>query len=112
MGSGGDYVGVIFDGDHDFEGLRSPKAHLDTVLRNLLNHLGRPFTLYVSILVVLRVAPPPLPPCIAYIIVNHGCREENSTHVCTLLRFACALDRTESIVESVVTLARPPPPVP
>ena len=26
------------------EGLRSPEAHLDTVLRNLLNHLGRPFT--------------------------------------------------------------------
>ena len=36
--------GVNFDGDHDFEGLRSPKAHLDTVLRNLLSHPRPPFT--------------------------------------------------------------------
>ena len=36
------FLGLIFDEDHDFEGIRSPKAHLDTVLRNLLNHLGRP----------------------------------------------------------------------
>ena len=34
--------GVIFDGDQDFEGLRSPRAHLDTVLRNLSRHLGHP----------------------------------------------------------------------
>jgi len=27
------FLGVIFNGDHDFEGNRSPKAHLDTVLR-------------------------------------------------------------------------------
>ena len=32
------FLGVVFDGDHDFEGLRSPRAHLDTVLRNLLSH--------------------------------------------------------------------------
>ena len=37
------FMGVIFDGNHDFEGLRSPKAHLDTVQTNLLNHLGSPF---------------------------------------------------------------------
>ena len=37
------FVGVVFDGDHDFEGPRDPKAHLDTVNRNLLDHLGRPF---------------------------------------------------------------------
>ena len=36
------FLGVIFDGDHDFEGLRSPRAHLDTVLRNLSRHLGTP----------------------------------------------------------------------
>ena len=24
-------LGVVFDGDHDFEGPRFPKAHLDTV---------------------------------------------------------------------------------
>ena len=35
---------VIFDGDHDFEGLRSPRTHLDTVLRNLSRHLGTPRT--------------------------------------------------------------------
>ena len=39
------FLGVIFDGDHDFEGPRSPSAHLDTVLRNLSSLLGRPFTL-------------------------------------------------------------------
>ena len=38
------FLGVIFDGDHDFEGLRSPRAHLDTVLRNLSRHLGHPRT--------------------------------------------------------------------
>ena len=38
------FLGVIFDGDHDFEGPRSPIAHLDTVLRK--RHLGTPFTLY------------------------------------------------------------------
>ena len=36
------FLGVIFDRDHDFEGPRSPKAHLDTVLRNLSSHLRRP----------------------------------------------------------------------
>ena len=36
------FLGVIFDGDHDFEGLRSPRAHLDTVLRNLLSHSRPP----------------------------------------------------------------------
>ena len=25
------FLGVVFDGDHDFEGPRSPKAHLDNV---------------------------------------------------------------------------------
>ena len=35
---------MVFDGDHDFEGPRSPRAHLDTVLRNLSSHTGRPFT--------------------------------------------------------------------
>ena len=34
---------MIFDGDNDVEGPRFPKAHLDTVLRNLSHHLGRPF---------------------------------------------------------------------
>ena len=38
------FLGGIFDGDDDFEGPRSPRAHLDTVLRNLSSHLGRPFT--------------------------------------------------------------------
>ena len=37
------FLGVIFDGDHDFEGPRAPKAHLDTVNRNQSHHLGRPF---------------------------------------------------------------------
>ena len=37
------FLGVIFDGDHDFEDLRSPRAHLDTVLRKLSRHLRRPF---------------------------------------------------------------------
>ena len=36
------FLGVIFDGDHDVEGLRSPSAHLDTVLINLSRHLGTP----------------------------------------------------------------------
>ena len=27
-------LGVVFDVDHDFEGPRAPKAHLDTVNRN------------------------------------------------------------------------------
>ena len=38
------FLGVIFDVDHDFEGPRSPNAHLDTVLRNLSRHLGTPRT--------------------------------------------------------------------
>ena len=38
------FLGVVFDVDHDFEGPRSPKAHLDTVLRNLSIHLGTPRT--------------------------------------------------------------------
>ena len=25
------FLGVVFDGDHGFEGPRAPKAHLDTV---------------------------------------------------------------------------------
>ena len=37
------FLGVVFDVDHDFEGPRAPKAHLDTVNRNLLDHLRRPF---------------------------------------------------------------------
>ena len=37
------FLGVVFDEDHDFEGPRAPKAHLDTVNRNLLHYLGRPF---------------------------------------------------------------------
>ena len=37
------FMGVIFDEDHlDFEGLRPPRAHLDTVLRNLSSHLSIP----------------------------------------------------------------------
>eukprot|EP00964_Phaeocystis_antarctica_P135060 scaffold99409_cov66-Phaeocystis_antarctica.AAC.3 len=36
------FLVVIFDGDHDFEGLRSPRAHLDTVLRNRLSHPRHP----------------------------------------------------------------------
>ena len=35
---------MVFDVDHDFEGPRAPKAHLDTVNTNLSHHLGRPFT--------------------------------------------------------------------
>ena len=38
------FLGVIFAGDHDFEGLRSLRAHLDTVLINLSRHLGIPRT--------------------------------------------------------------------
>ena len=37
------FMGVVFDVDHDFEGPRAPKAHLDTVNTNLLDHLRRPF---------------------------------------------------------------------
>ena len=37
------FLGVVFDVDHDFEGPRAPRAHLDTVNRNLSHHLGRPF---------------------------------------------------------------------
>ena len=37
------FLGVVFDVDHDFEGPRAPKAHLDTVNRNLSHHLGHPF---------------------------------------------------------------------
>ena len=29
------FLGVVFDGDHGFEGPRAPKAHLDTVNTNL-----------------------------------------------------------------------------
>ena len=39
------FLGVVFDGDHDFEGPRAPNAHLDTVNRNLSHHLRRPFIL-------------------------------------------------------------------
>ena len=39
------FLGVIFDEDHDFEGPRSPIAHLDTVLRNLLSHPRLPRSL-------------------------------------------------------------------
>ena len=38
------FLGVVFDVDHDFEGPRAPKAHLDTVNRNLSHHLAPPFT--------------------------------------------------------------------
>ena len=37
------FLGMVFDGDHDFEGPRAPKSHLDTVNTNLSHHLGRPF---------------------------------------------------------------------
>ena len=36
------FLGVVFDVDHDFEGPRAPKAHLDTVNRNLSHHLAPP----------------------------------------------------------------------
>ena len=36
------FLGVIFDGDHDFEGPRSPKAHLDTVLTKPVTPPGHP----------------------------------------------------------------------
>ena len=36
------FLGVIFDRDHDFEGPRSPKAHLDTVLSKPVTPLGHP----------------------------------------------------------------------
>eukprot|EP00964_Phaeocystis_antarctica_P090236 scaffold57702_cov57-Phaeocystis_antarctica.AAC.2 len=35
-------LGVIFDGDHDFEGPRSPIAHPDTVLRKPVTPPGHP----------------------------------------------------------------------
>ena len=38
------FLGVVFDVDHDFEGPRAPKAHLDTVNTNLLDHLPPPFS--------------------------------------------------------------------
>ena len=38
------FLGVVFDGDHDFEGPRAPKARLDTVNANLSHHLGTPRT--------------------------------------------------------------------
>ena len=38
------FLGVVFDVDHDFEGPKAPKAHVDTVNRNLLDHLRRPRT--------------------------------------------------------------------
>ena len=40
------FLGVVFDVDHDFEGLRAPKAHLDTVNINLSHHLARFGELY------------------------------------------------------------------
>ena len=36
------FLGVVFDVYHDFEGPRAPKAHLDTVNTNLLDHLAPP----------------------------------------------------------------------
>ena len=36
------FLGVVFDVDHDSEGPRAPKAHLDTVMTTLSSHLGRP----------------------------------------------------------------------
>eukprot|EP00964_Phaeocystis_antarctica_P091216 scaffold58456_cov30-Phaeocystis_antarctica.AAC.1 len=44
---------------HDFEGLRSPRAHLDTVLRNLLSHPRHPLTkgLYSYSTQSIRAAP-------------------------------------------------------
>ena len=33
------FLGVVFDEDHDFEGLSAPKAHLDPVLANVTNVL-------------------------------------------------------------------------
>eukprot|EP00964_Phaeocystis_antarctica_P035218 scaffold20094_cov24-Phaeocystis_antarctica.AAC.1 len=51
-------MGVILDDDHDFEGLRSPRAHLDTVLRNLSSHLGIPRRRTVKSTMASRVASP------------------------------------------------------
>ena len=40
------FLGVVSDGDHDFEGPRGPKAHLDTVLtKPVTHHLGTPFSI-------------------------------------------------------------------
>eukprot|EP00964_Phaeocystis_antarctica_P030736 scaffold17386_cov63-Phaeocystis_antarctica.AAC.1 len=36
------FLGVIFDGDHEFGGPRSPIAHLDTVLRKPVTPPGHP----------------------------------------------------------------------
>ena len=36
------FLGVGFDGDHDFEGPRVPKAHLDTVNTNLSHQVAPP----------------------------------------------------------------------
>ena len=35
------FLGVVFDVDHDFEGLRAPKAHLATVLTNPVTSPGQ-----------------------------------------------------------------------
>ena len=49
------FMGVIFDVDHDFEGPRSPRAHLGTVLRNLSSHLRRPFRLQLAVMQLVKV---------------------------------------------------------
>ena len=50
------FLGVVFDVDHDFEGPRAPKAHLDTVNRNLLDHLRRPFSSLCMLLATLSIS--------------------------------------------------------
>ena len=50
------FLESVFDVDHDFEGPRAPKAHLDTVNRNLLDHLVTPFIILGS----SGLLPPPL----------------------------------------------------
>ena len=47
---------VIFDEDHDFEGLSTPKAHLDTVLAS------RPLIIRLIVLQVQQRVFPPFPP--------------------------------------------------
>ena len=37
------FLGVVFDVDHDSEGPRAPKAHLNTVNTNLSHHPRPPF---------------------------------------------------------------------
>ena len=37
------FLGAVFDVDHDFEGPRASKAHLDTVNTNLSHQVRRPF---------------------------------------------------------------------